>query len=178
MVNKPRSIQSISMWSIDLFGPTACKRRGQDGRQYNNTDTHSLSFSNQKHDDAAAHVRWTVSSDRCAESEPAKIYTLNINRGVILRWLSSYLEQVSLHAFALNPVLPSKQMKWALPNRELKIRTISCHRRIRHRSNARATTPSAAYMWADVALLKLHCRPNDLDCWVEALAGSQSLYCL
>lgn len=27
-----------------------------------------------------------------------------------------------------------------------------------------------------MALLKLHCRPNDLDCWVEALAGSQSLY--
>ena len=27
-------------------------------------------------------------------------------------------------------------------------------------------------MRADVVLLKLHCRPNDLDCWVEALGGS------
>lgn len=68
-----------------------------------------------------------------------------------------------------------KQMKWALQNSKLKIRTISCHRRIKHRSNARATTFSSAYMWADVALLKLHCRPNDLDCWVEALDGSTGL---
>lgn len=65
---------------------------------------------------------------------------------------------------------------WAWQNHQLKIRTISYHRRIRHRSNARATTPSSAYMQADVALLKLHCRPNDLDCCLEALADSQSLY--
>lgn len=35
--------------------------------------------------------------------------------------------------------------------------------------NARATTQSSAYIRADVVLLKLHCRPNDLDCWVETL---------
>lgn len=69
-------------------------------------------------------------------------------------------------------MLSCKQMKRALQNREPKIRTISCHRRIKHPSKAQATTPSSAYMWADVALLKLHCRPNDLDCWVESLDRS------
>lgn len=70
---------------------------------------------------------------------------------------------------ALHTTLSCKQMKWALQKPEPKIFTISCHRRIRHCSNAQATTHSSAYMWADVALLKLHCRPNDLDCWAETL---------
>lgn len=38
-VNKPGSIQSISMWSIDLFVPMACKSLGQDGCQHNNNDS-------------------------------------------------------------------------------------------------------------------------------------------
>lgn len=66
-------------------------------------------------------------------------------------------------------------MRRALQNREPKISTISCHRGIRHQSNARAVTPGPADMRADVALLKLHCGPNDLDWWVEALSGSGGL---
>lgn len=95
----------------------------------------------------------------------------NINQSMKL-WLLSYLTKAAMYSCAPNSMLTCKQMKWALQNSKLKIRTISCHRRIKHRSNARATTFSSAYMWADVALLKLHCRPNDLDCWVEALDGS------
>lgn len=65
------------MWSIDLFGPMACKRFGQDGCQHNNNDTHSLSFSNQWHDDTAIHVQYIVNPDRSAESVVAR-YGLNL----------------------------------------------------------------------------------------------------
>lgn len=64
LVNKPGSVQSISMWSTDLFGPTAREILGQDGCQDNNSDTRSLSFSNQLHNDTTLmHVRCVINPD-------------------------------------------------------------------------------------------------------------------
>ena len=136
----------------------ACSTPGQDGRRCNDDDTHSLSFSN--HDDNMA-TPSVVNPGRCAQT----------------RRRSAPLATPRLF-FSPTFYRPPSAPLSALPRRRMKsrtakpeIRTISCHRRIKRRSNARATTLSSAYMWADVALLKLHCRPNDLDCWLGGSPG-------
>lgn len=175
-------MQSISMWSIDLFGPMASTRLGQDGWQSNNNDWLIKYFQLAAWWYGIVHT-WAANPNRYAQSIVKHcllnwciLVTINICHSVNV-FLFSYL--TGYRAFcAPHSLFSGKQMKWTLQKREPKIRTISCHRRIKSRSNAWATTLNSAYMWADVVLLKLHCRPNDLDCWVETLAGSQSHYCL
>lgn len=99
--------------------------------------------------------------------------TLTINHS-INTWACSYLDSLSAQLCSqISDLCRPTEASSAEPRAE--IRAISCHRRIRKLEPQHRPLPTCEQMWR---CLQLHCRPNDLDGWVEALGGSQSLYCL